>query len=92
MKLRYNNIDYWVGWKYTQTRLGKETTCLIEIKGFVPVGKGVSVCKEEDLFIKETGRKLSLKRALNDLFPDNKEARKFFWDSYFYRDNKMNKK
>jgi len=51
----------------------------------IVVGYGEASCSEKDNFIKEIGRRMSLTRALEMSFGDNREARKTFWETYHAR-------
>lgn len=44
-------------------------------------------CYYKDCFSKETGRKISLKRSLEQCSHFTKNSRKVFWDAYFNRKN-----
>jgi len=48
------------------------------------ISTGCTFCSYQDTFCKETGRKISMTRALNRLFR-SKEARRLFWEEYFGR-------
>lgn len=73
MKLTINETQttYWVSWEYTLDKKSKRmiTNCKIETEGFVLQTVGTATQSSEDRFVKETGRKISLKRALHTLFP-----------------------
>jgi hypothetical protein len=58
---------------------------VIDSKGKEVTGK--SICSKKDLFQKETGRKIALKRALEQLSL-TKEERKRVWDDYRNRNLK----
>lgn len=84
MKVNVDGINYWVRWKHTrlpkfyntetiQITYSSEqylTTCTIETEGFNIVATGECSNHVSDKFEKETGRKISLDRALKSLFPD----------------------
>ena len=56
-----------------------ETHCIIETPD--EVFKGVSKCSTKDMFCKDTGRKIALKKALNESdIP--KEHRAQIWEEY----------
>lgn len=80
MKVNINNVDYWITFKYFNNKV---TTCIIETQGFVEVCSGTCYLSENDRFVKETGRKIALARALKYVF--NKEERTQFWNAYFNR-------
>lgn len=85
MKLTYNNTDYWVSWQHENNENYRCTDCIITIQGFHKVAQGTTKCSVKDRFVKETGRKISFKRALTNLFPNDKEARTCFWNAYLNR-------
>lgn len=89
MKVKINNQDYWITFnhkvsgKTLRDSTSVTTRCVIETKGFLKVTSGIAVCNlKHDRFVKETGRKLSLERAL--VFFD-KDTRKLFWEAYHSR-------
>lgn len=43
---------------------------------------GLAILSNKDKYNKAIGRKVALTRALNYLFPDNKEARRQVWNKY----------
>lgn len=66
------------------------TICKI-MRGDKIVAEGMAECHPKDNFCKDTGRKLSLARALQFLFPNKKgkkrskatqARRRVFWDAY----------
>jgi len=77
MKLTVNNKTFWVRWQYddaVKIRLKDEypvkvTTCIIETEGFEIVSVGNAHTGKNERFIKDTGRKISLARALQVLWP-----------------------
>lgn len=95
MKVQINNQkSFWITWKYSEVEnletsiVSRVTTCRIvddSIQGspFL-VASGTSKCHENDRFVKEAGRKLSLARAIKALnIP--KSERKIIWDTYLNR-------
>jgi len=69
------------------------TDCIISVKtgsgekDWEVLNMGRSKCHEEDRFEKDRGRKISLKRAMdNPMF--HKEDRKIIWESYINRKGK----
>lgn len=100
MKVKYNGIVYEVYWKYrrydsyhdhdSRGRIiaipqSEYTECHIE-----SLSNGVSIIElaeksPQDQFNKEIGRKISLTRALKQLFPEDKKARRYFWLRYHSR-------
>lgn len=80
--------------KHWAEPFGSGTTAMIfdaNTKEFM--ASGTAKCHVGDNFCKETGRKLSLARALFKLYPENgtmagrrfKQERKAFWTHYFAR-------
>lgn len=89
MKVTINNQDYWITFNYKvsgktlRDSTSVTTKCIIETQGFSKITSGVAVCNlEHDRFVKETGRKISLARALKFF---DKDTRKLFWDAYLNR-------
>ena len=58
-----------------------KTRCMIK-KGDKVLAVGEALCGGNDSFCKETGRKISMARALKELFPAQKEKRAEFWNAY----------
>lgn len=95
MRVTYNENDYTVWWHYIRDHNPAErsyhsefTECHIERKGaedFEIVVDTARKAPEETNFSKETGRRVSLARALKQLFPADREARAIFWARYFER-------
>lgn len=65
------------------------THCGIYNKDNVQIANGVAWCHAKDHFCKDTGRKLSLARALKDA-QLSKDERKVIWE--IYRNEKPNKR
>lgn len=99
MKFTVNDKTYFVKWEYpditenipvhtfTVCKIYDNTTSYSE-----PLVEGGARLAEGDRFCKNTGRKISLNRALHKLFPDTltmhgdlfpKEARAIAWAEYF---------
>ena len=87
-----------VFWEHTQKmEVGERsyfrglTRCTI-MEGAHPedyeVAFSIALCSVKDTFCKESGRKVSFTRALNELFPNNKGARTKMWKQYFDRKTK----
>lgn len=104
MKVHYQGIDYNVYWKYLRYAPHKDfdkngkstivpqkeyTECWVTnlLLDITIVRRAIK--HKNDKFCKEVGRKMSLTRALETLFPNNKEARKTFWIEYFNRNLKI---
>jgi hypothetical protein len=60
---------------------GRTTTCIVT-KGDKLICKGNSHCHKKDNFVKATGRKIALTRAI-ELLQLDKESRKEMWNKYF---------
>ena len=45
------------------------------------IGSGLASCSPRDQFNKNTGRKIALSRALDEIF--TRDERQLFWDAYF---------
>jgi hypothetical protein len=52
-------------------------------EGKIPVSEGYGYCSLKDQYNKETGRRVALKRALEDKF--NYQERSYFWQFYLHR-------
>ena len=52
----------------------------------------MAILSEGDRFVKEKGRKLSLKRALKSAQVNDKQTRKAIWDNYHISTNKKERK
>lgn len=73
MFFEYSNIRYKIWFRHwidnTKTNTGGITTCYIGTRGdnpnrsVTPVYEATAYCHDNDHFVKETGRKLSLERA-----------------------------
>lgn len=85
MKLK----DYYVSWMYLKENGIKsissnkniKTRCIIKQNDEI-LETGECMCGKNDNFNKESGRKLSLSRALKSLYPNQKEKRTEFWNVY----------
>lgn len=92
MKFTVNDKTYFVKWEYVPNYI---TTCVIydnDTSYSNPLISASSYLAEGDRFCKNTGRKISLNRALNKLLPDTltmhgdlfpKQARAIAWTEYF---------
>ena len=98
MKVKLNSgVEYWVSFYHenytnhddiTQSTLSSYTKCKIENKTNPEfIQDGIAVLRKGDRFYKDYGRKLAMKRAMNNLGL-NKETRKLFWNTYFEYTNK----
>jgi len=91
MKFQVNDKTYFVKWDYD----GSHTHCYIydnTSSYHEPLIEANAFLAQGDRFNKNTGRKISLDRALKQLFPDTltihgelfpKEARAIAWKEYF---------
>lgn len=77
MKVAIDNKTFWVKWQYDDAVKirpkdeypVKVTTCIIEKEGFKVISVGHTHTSKNERFIKDTGRKISLARALQVLWP-----------------------
>lgn len=87
--VKVGDVEYHVGFFYdeciTECFIHPESSDTYEMNS--NIGVGYAVCKYPDVFNKNTGRKLSLKRALGYLDFD-RETRKVFWDKYWEKRGK----
>ncbi len=98
MKVEINSDIYLVLWKHSRqsnhisrgktkcsiVKLYKdENTPLVRLL----IGTGETYCSSKDSYNKDVGRKISLTRALQKIFPSNKEIRKAFWNAYYKMKN-----
>ena len=83
VRFRHENV-------YNRYTICKITMCKI-LRGEKIVAEGMAECHPKDNFCKDTGRKLSLARALQTLYPNKKgkkrskatqARRRVFWDAY----------
>ena len=75
-----------IRWHYSHSdKIG--TACTISMDSLpFPVAEGMALCTKHDHFCKDTGRKLSLARAMDELrLP--KEERTVIWE--LYRNTKL---
>lgn len=94
MKFTVNDKTYFVKWEYglepnkngyfstgTFCKIYDNTTSFSE-----PLVESSCICNPNERFCKNTGRKISLGRALHKLFPggrDGRKARAIAWAEYF---------
>lgn len=92
MKFTVNDKTYFVKWEYPDTHpdiYPCTTICKIydgNTSYSNPIVEGVTTKGTTDNFCKNTGRKISLDRALLKLFPggrDGRKARAIAWQEYF---------
>lgn len=57
------------------------TVCYIEKPEYIITG--ISDLSIKDNYNRNVGRKVSLTKALKELFPNEPEQRKLFWDAYY---------
>ena len=60
---------------------GKVTHCDVLDGDDCCIGSGITLCSPQDQFNKNTGRKIALSRALDEIFA--RDERQLFWDAYF---------
>lgn len=96
MKFTVNDNTYFVKWEYVDY----VTVCKVydnKTSYEKPLLSTCAYLAEGDRFCKNTGRKISLDRALNQLFPDTltmygdlfpKQARSIAWQEYFKESKK----
>lgn len=90
MKVQVNGSTYVISWKHEQYSRSNqvalcllgETTCTVKKDGIV-MNTAKAVCSAKEVsFNKETGRKVSMARAITNY---RKELRKIFWTAYLGR-------
>jgi hypothetical protein len=86
MLVEENGTKYLVRWthnpEYKFPYAG--TGCTISlVDSDVIIAVGIAKVSKKDNYNYDKGRKISLERALQELFPDNKEKRLTFWKAYF---------
>ena len=91
LRFRFTHVSGGERWK-------KVTLCHIENKlinenDWLPVVMGIACCSKEDSFSRETGRKLSLTRALKkSKMLIKKDTRTKIWETYFSKVNDLKRK
>ena len=68
-------------WYVTYGDGGKATHCDVLDGDGDCIGSGLASCSPRDQFNKNTGRKIALSRALDEIF--TRDERQLFWDAYF---------
>lgn len=85
---RYKTIkEHRSGYLVTEVVDKTETSCHIlnlENGKYNRISVGVSFTHPDDQHVKEIGRKVSFRRAVNG-FSEDKEIRKLFWNTYLNR-------
>lgn len=93
MIIKNNSVEYRLCFKYAKTENGRRSiACKIEEvetgKKFnedgKTIGTGESICDTRDKFVKATGRKIALKRAMACI---SKEDRTVIWKAYTNKAN-----
>ena len=99
MKVKLNSgVEYWVSFYHnnyseydttTQKELTSNTNCIIvnELNPGIKASAFAFLAKG-DIFCKDRGRKIALRRALNQLGL-SKEVRTLFWNEYHLMTNKL---
>lgn len=93
IKFEYNGQPYSIKFKYTRTHRDKKISMLTHchiFKGSNPLTSGLSFCLIEDNFSKETGRQISLEKAIKglNLDPSSVGEERFLYailDAYWNR-------
>ena len=77
-----SNYTYIARWKHYNEGKQRICECKVFLKGMKSCdSKGYAFCSLKDNYVKNTGRKISLSKALKKYgFPKNE--RKLFWDEY----------
>ena len=75
-----NTIEVYTSTRSTECKIRKVSS--EKDRDGVVVAEAKAVCSVHDNFQRRVGRKISFKRAVEKLAPDNKEFRKTFWESY----------
>lgn len=70
MKVIIDDDVYIVKWSHIQEDTLKSTWCIIQDKNKKVLAEAYATCSFNDHFCKDTGRKISLKRAVMKLFPN----------------------
>ena len=95
MFFTHNGINYKIWFRHlidTKTNTGGITTCYIGTRGdnsnrsVTPLYEAIAYCHDNDRFVKETGRKLSLERACRK--QNDKEFTRLAFEAYFNRKSK----
>lgn len=73
--------------------MGRDVTnrCLSLDRAEVPKGQGLAYCAATDQFVRATGRKVALGRALRNLYPMEIGKRRNVWRAYFLATNDLTK-
>ena len=88
MKVQVQETEFSVKFYHqNQPESGVFTDCRIEV-GDKTLGKGRAILAKGDSFVKDMGRKISLKRALQNANIVDRKIRKNFWDNYHILTNK----
>ena len=98
MKIKLNSgVEYSVKWKHenhtnsdeaTKAEKKSFTECIIENLTNPEIrGSAIAILSDKDSFVKDYGRKISLKRCMNKISLA-KSTRKLFWKNYFQMINK----
>lgn len=91
MRVSVDGREWVMSWQHFNHGQGRHNATLCFVKpadqeqGPYPRADGVAECVPQDQYVKAVGRKISLGRALLNLFPDNKITRRAFWEVYLAR-------
>lgn len=88
MKVEVDGRELHLHFKYSEVKVNhvvrRQTECTLTLKDGATIGRGSALCSEQDNFVKETGRKISLAKALKDA-NFSREERTLVWQGYFDR-------
>lgn len=96
MNIKIKDKNYYITWKYqvlhsnilNGRELGERavTICTVKDNGKV-ITEGIAICNDKDVFVKNTGRIVSLRDMMNKLNLE-KSARREIWNQYLSRSSK----
>lgn len=84
MKVKVNNLEYWIDFEYEKKDNNVFTKCYIFDFTQTIIGNGYAQKSITDVHVKETGRKIAFGKAIESF---DKETRTQFWNQYFDRKN-----
>lgn len=86
MKVEINGSSYFIDWRHIKSEVKSlskfRTACSIRDEALQLVATDLAECSLKDNFCRETGRKISLTRAIRVF---DKSVRKQIWEAYFNR-------
>lgn len=80
MKVIIGETAFIIKWRHWEKYGPHQTDCTISAEGSPIRSMGFALCGPKDQFCKNTGRKISMTRALKCF---KREVRKVFWEEYF---------